>query len=135
MCYITEVAAMFGVEIEEKFDVIMSDGSISILSPYFFNGKELVDKNGDTANLILIKLILGDATIKKKQWIPKQNGEYYYVNLDGYVDFEQFDKDDIFCLYCLKSGNCYKTRLAAKSDEEKWTNFFEGNKKLIIGEE
>ena len=86
MNYIPQVAKMLGVEVGERFKIIVNGMEKKGLF-YFENGAIgsgfFEENHQDTINWILIALIFGEAKIKKLPWKPKMKEMYYSPWVDG----------------------------------------------------
>lgn len=122
--YITEIAKMLGIELEEEF---MVSNKIAIFKISAKNGlmcKFKDDERWEYDALDLQALLLGDLEIVKLPWKPKFKEEYYYPNTyEQRVFFALWTGSTLgYAMYNL--GMCYKTR------EEAEAHFTEDYKKL-----
>lgn len=122
--YLTDVAKMLGVELEEEFRIKFADGTTS-KTTFKITNKGMVNEVGDYAYYDNFwNLLVGLEEIVKLPWKPKKD-EYYYCPFVGgkYVDKFLWVGATVDCaLYAL--GMCYRTR------EEAEAHFKEDYKKL-----
>lgn len=122
--YMEEVANMLGVEMDQDFecnDVCykyrITDGGLT--------------SNGCYCAEILMMILNGELTIKRKPWKPKYSDIYYRVGSIGNISKEQWYGDILDTLY-YKIGNCYKTREEAEANCEKWISFYKSDEVLEV---
>ena len=58
---------------------------------------------------MVIYLLTGITTIKRKPWKPNKYGCYFFVDTDGCTIKEEWFDDCITDVLCYKLGNCYRT--------------------------
>lgn len=130
--YMPEVAKMLGVEIGEEFNLLNEDGEIVLYSPYKFTGDSIIDYEGSTLRgWRLWNLLTGDYTLQKRPWRPKDDNEYWFVELDGDVQYSYFYKDNESDLASLNMGNCFPTEEAAEAAKPEMLAKFEEIKKGV----
>lgn len=130
--YMPEVAQMLGVEIGEEFNLLNEDGEIVLYSPYKFTGDSIIDYEGSTLRgWRLWNLLTGDYTLQKRPWRPKDDNEYWFVELDGDVQYSYFYKDNESDLASLNMGNCFQSKEAAKAAVPEMLEKFEEIKKGV----
>jgi len=106
---IEEIAKMKSVELGEPF-ILGSDGEPSIKNnPYQFGKEGLFDCNYDECNYMLIELIKGNKTIKRRFWKPKKLETYWYVDISGEEAFAYFSDESLLDVMNYKLGNCFRT--------------------------
>lgn len=130
--YMPEIAKMLGVEIGEEFNLLNEDGEIVLYSPYKFTGDSIIDYEGSTLRgWRLWNLLTGDYTLQKRPWRPKDDDEYWFVELDGDVQYSYFYKDNESDLASLNMGNCFQSKEAAKAAVPEMLEKFEEIKKGV----
>ena len=80
MSKMKEVAGIFGVELDEEFNIIYSNGEYVEYTPHKFTEEGLIDKDGDGAP-ILSNLLIGAYTIEKLPFRPEEGQRYYTFGL------------------------------------------------------
>lgn len=83
--YMLEVAKMLGVEIGEKFNIVGNDGDSIEFSPYKITEEKFVNNMGVKCPSTFTALLCGNYTLQKRPWRPKDDDEYWFVELDGDV--------------------------------------------------
>lgn len=131
--YMPEIAQMLGVEIGEEFDVIYETGQKSDWGPYKITRDGLVDESGNWAlhGTALFNLLTGKYTLQERPWRPKDDDEYWFVELDGGVQYSYFYKDNESDLASLNMGNCFQSKEAAKAAVPEMLAKFEEIKKGV----
>lgn len=120
-----EVAALFGLELGEEFNVRFENG---VLVPYCllkFNDDGLIDCNGVTTVALLIGLIKGDVTVEKLPWKPKLGEMYWYVFNKKEVSTTR-NSNEIFDSMCFKLGNYFKTKEEAEQNKDRISSMLKG---------
>ena len=116
-----EVAAMFGLELGEEFDVRVNSGDLSVYCPIKFTNNGLSDSGELNCDWILPEIIKGNYTVEKIPWKPKIGDTCYFVNYNkrqpniSRMIWEEYT----FELMCFKLGNCFKTEEEAEANKEK----------------
>lgn len=129
--YMPEVAQMLGVEIGEKFDILDEEGKKVEYGPYKITDNAVVDCDRDDIPDLLYGLLTGEYTLKKRPWRPKDDNEYWFVELDGNVQYTYFYKDNESDLASLNMGNCFQSKEAAKAAVPEMLAKFEEIKKEV----
>ena len=129
MNYMSEVAKMLGVEIGEEFEC--SNGF-----SYKFTELGIINVNDnykreEVYDRVLLQILIGNYTIKRKPWKPKLDEEYYYVDETGYACSDPW-VDSAFDFVFYKIGNCYKTKEDAEKDKNKWIEFYKSDEVLEV---
>lgn len=110
-----EVAAMFGLQLEEEFD-LRGDA----FNPYRFTERGLLDQENELRNLCAIELIDGGyEKIIKRPFNPGKGENYWYIIADGGV-YQTSNVHFTNDYYRITSGNCYRTREEAEAHVEEW---------------
>ena len=127
MNLIPVIREALGLEIEEEFELLKSDGTPYNLKYRFTDNDKLQWFNPGTgcwhsdSSITLQKIIYGRGTIKKQPFKPKEGELYYFISLDN--------GDAMGSFYCsgmshhklrVKSGNCYYTREEAEKHADEW---------------
>ena len=116
-----EIAAMLGVELEEKFRIkghpdmgtfwFVDDHSMGLRDIWDYNmGPGLYDEF-ENVNDLLEQLLVGFYEVEKLPWKPKRNEEYFYVTngtMNYYIDHDAFT-GTVSDLSRWSVGNCFKT--------------------------
>lgn len=123
MNYYKQFAAMFGLELDEEFSLIKSDGtkvdndSYRITEDGIFYKKEKNDFWLSEPSVTLSSLLKGSYKVVHKPWKPKKD-EKYFIYEPGVVDVDDaysFWADDDIDLCRWKCGNCFKTKEEAET--------------------
>lgn len=109
-----EVAAMFGLQLEEEFDLKDDD-----FSPYRFTERGLFDKYDELQELCAIELINGEWERIIKRFKPEKEENYWYISVEGYV-FKTHNTNTLTDYYRISSGNCFRTSEEAEAHVEAW---------------
>lgn len=118
-----EVAALFRLELGEKFNVRFKTGEKVAYCPFKFVNDGLIDCNGVKAINLLVRMLGGEVTVEKLPWKPNINERYYYVEESGIFNYGW--TNEIFDIMCFKLGNCFKTEEEAKQNIDKIMNMLE----------
>lgn len=137
--YMADVAAMFGVELEEVFQIVTPDKNLVVKAEFTEHGlcilsrtKNGKDCDGDAYIVKNIEsLLTGFYEVKRIPWKPESFEEYFYVGLDGEIIRTPYTRssDDI---NMYKLGNCYKTRELAEANKDKWIHFYKSDEVLEV---
>lgn len=129
MNMIPMIRETLGLEIEEEFQLVKSDGTTYDLKYRFASNDMLQWFDTYTScwnvssSTTLEKIIYGLVSIKKPPFKPEEGGLYYFISLDN--------GDAMGAFYCsgmshhklrVKSGNCYCTREEAEKHSDEWMN-------------
>ena len=118
--YMSEVAKLLGLELNEEFDVKYSN-----CNPYKFTDEGLVNCNGEDFPSALPFLLTGKFEIIKKPWKPDYGDTYYYISVrDGYpyvYENEWSDNSADYELY--HTGNFFRTEQEAMKNREAYKEF------------
>ena len=137
MNYMSEVAKMLGVELGERFNIKFNNG---INSKWHEDSEYYLCEHGvkidklDRACIssdMLLALITGSISIKRKPWRPGFDDEYYYVDENGCVYSDPW-VNSALDIVLYKIGNCYKTKEDAEKDKDKWIEFYKSNEVLEV---
>lgn len=134
--HMAEVAKMLGVELGEEFEVsrypsvdcTIKEGGL------YIRGKDIQDNFLTYGDIILINLLRGECTIKRKPWKPERGETYWYVEKDGDI----WEREWHPCMYMsdhanrYKLGNCYRTRGEAEANRDKWVAFYTSDEVLEV---
>ena len=128
--YIPEVAKMLGVELGEEFEC--SNGYKYVLREDGIIESKYIDKvSTNTFSSVLVALLNGILTIKRKPWKPKKDDLYYYVDQEGFVISNRwYNSYTEVLLY--KLGNCYRIREEAEANRDKWVAFYASDEVLEV---
>ena len=128
--YIPEVAKMLGVELGEEFEY--SNGYKYVLREDGIIESKYIDKvSTNTFSSVLVALLNGNLTIKRKPWKPKKDDLYYYVDQEGFVISNRwYNSYTEVLLY--KLGNCYRIREEAEANRDKWVAFYASDEVLEV---
>lgn len=135
MNYMKQIAQMLGVELDEEFYLEdVTDGGYYITydndKPVFKlsnsgmlrKDKHTVSSWIDVTHNYLPGLFTGRYTIVKKPWKPKENEEYYWVDLKRRVVKGNFNCDYTWDVMRYQLGNCFQTEeeITPEVLEETW---------------
>ena len=137
MNYMSEVAKMLGVELDEKFELKSQNDSCYTLAMFTDDGLKIIETNISDQCFwkpyALENLLKGNYIIKRKPWKPQENKEYWCVDADGTVcEFVFFNSVDADHMNYYKLGNCYRTKEAAEANRDKWIAFYKSDDVLTI---
>lgn len=122
--YMAEVAKLLGVELGEEFECY-GEGYT-----YCLTDKGLLC-NGCHASTILSLLLEGQLEIKRKPWKPKYDEFYWMVSPCGAAACVRwYDNYSDITLY--KIGNCYRCKVDAEKNRDKWIHFYESDEVLEV---
>lgn len=130
--YMPEVARMLGVEIGEPFDAIVENGITSPCGPFYFDENWKIRDNNDgiVPYWFLEKILIGEYSLQKRPWRPK-NGELFWT-INGKGDVEKYHfLNDMCDLALLNMGNCFPTKKAALAAVPEMLEKFEEIKKGV----
>ena len=130
--YMKQVAAMLGVEMGERFQVVNPMGDLYLNKFYFTEEGVVTDGSNTCADIGMLRsLICGTHTIKHTPRKPAYNELYYSVEPDGAVYENQWG--DCSCnINYYKLGNCYRTCEQAESNKNKWIAFYSSDEVLEV---
>lgn len=134
MNYMEQIAHMLGVELEEEFyleDItdgryITYDNDKTVFrlsnSGMFIKDKHTVSGWIDSTYQPLLGVLIGHYTIVKKPWKPKENEEYYWVDLKRRVVKGNFNCDYTWDVMRYQLGNCFRPEeeITPEVLEETW---------------
>ena len=116
MNYWKQFAAMLGLELEEEFSLIKSDGTKVNNDFYKISRDGLFYKKGKNdvwlsePSTTLSSLLQGSYKVVHKPWKPK-NGEMYWHYSEAWKEAISFDwEGGLNDLFLWKLGNCFKTQ-------------------------
>lgn len=134
MNYMKDIAKLLGVEFDEEFYL-----KSTLNGKYCSSGKnkttfKLSDSgmqmkfvhNNDyewcSLDAILAEILTGSQEIVKKPWKPKENEEYYWVDLKRRVVKGNFNCDYTWNVMRYQLGNCFRTEeeITPEVLEETW---------------
>lgn len=132
--YMLDVARMLGVEIGEPFDAIVENGITSPCGPFYFDENWKIRDNNDgiVPYWFLEKILIGEYTLQKRPWMPKDGESYYYIrSTDGFISRSTFRSVDADDLAMLSVGNCFPTMEALSAAAPEMLEKFEEIKKGV----
>lgn len=129
--YMPEVAKMLGVAIGEEFDVLNENDEKVAYNPYKVTDNGIEDCEGDVANNSLIGLLIGEYTLQKRPWKPKDREGCWRIFVGNIIDHTIFEKDNIYDLAMVAMGNCFPTKEAAEAGKEEILAKFEEIRKEV----
>ena len=130
--HMAEVARMLGVELGEEFKVACNGCVDDDNYCFAKNGIYNISKNSYERPGMLVNLLTGITTIKRKPWKPKYGEEYWHVTtFDGRIGL------NVWCdvwkdINYYKLGNCYRTREEAEANRDKWVKFYASDEVLEV---
>lgn len=131
MNYMSEVAKMLGVELGEEFTLKGFDYTYKITE----NGLICTNAYGAVTekydNLLIKLLIGGHYTIKRKPLKPQYGNLFFGIDKNGEVAEEMWNGCTLQ-LNLYKIGNCYKTRVEAEANRDKWIDFYSSDEVLEV---
>lgn len=114
-----KVANMLGLELDEEFNINLSDGSPSSASPYKFTEHNLISNNSMPVNGLIGALLTGRYKIKKSKWKPKNNEQVWTVTPNNECVWFVFDDKYPDYVACYKMGWIFKTEKEAEANMER----------------
>ena len=126
MNHISKIAEMLGVQTGEYFEINGRTGT------YVFTRDGLYEVGyHNRFDEMLVNLLSGRLTIKRKPWRPKCDEKYYSIGPGGVLEPGTWINDFIdIAMYRL--GNCYKTAQEAEANRDKWIAFYASDKILEV---
>lgn len=112
-----KVANMLGLELDEEFNINLSDGSPSSASPYKFTEHNLISNNSMPVNGLIGALLTGRYKIKKSKWKPKNNEQVWTVTPNNECVWFVFDDKYPDYVACYKMGWIFKTSKEAEANQ------------------
>ena len=109
---------VLGIKKGSKIDLYDEYGERIGYSPYKFDGKKLVDNEGDSSETEMGRLIFGRYTFKiveEGQFIPENGEEYWYVDEDGDVAYVVCNEDEVDAAR-VAFGNAFETESIARDN-------------------
>lgn len=131
--HMAEVAKMLGVELGEEFEVsrypsvdcTIKEGGL------YIRGKDTQNDFSTYGDVILINLLRGELTIKRKPWKPSIDDTFWLVDQNGDLISSKWRKyTEQLDLY--KLGNCYRTYEEAGVNRDKWVAFYASDEVLEV---
>lgn len=114
--YMADVAKIFGLELEEEFNIESRGKTIYKLTEKGLFALSILNGWEKYEDFLLAALLCGELTIKKLPWKPKKGDKYYLVywlkNSDGWVisvTCERYDESFPSDNLRVDVGNCFKT--------------------------
>lgn len=134
MNYMEQIAKMLGVELDEEFYLEdVTDGGYVTYdevktvfrlsnSGMLIEDEHIANSWIDLTHHYLPELLTGRYTIVKKPWKPKENEEYYWVDLKSRVVKGNFNCDYTWDVTRYQLGNCFRTKeeITPEVLEETW---------------
>jgi len=106
MNYMPIVVKMLGIELNEEFELLTSDGYEKFS---FSSEHKLVDSEGYVCQSLFYDILRGDSTIKKLPWKPKEDDDYYFVDANGGLSSTDW-RDHAYDYILYNTGNCFRTK-------------------------
>ena len=120
MTYYKQFAAMFGLELDEEFSLIKSDGTKVDNDSYRITEDGIFYKKGKNdfwlsePSLTLSSLLKGSYKVVPNPWKPKNGEQYWYYDSKNGAEcsyWHGFNYD----YYSWKTGNCFRTEEETKT--------------------
>ena len=128
--YMSEVAKLLGVELEEKFELERLPGIPLKLTEDGLECLGPAKMSRDVMNEAFIRILMGCSEIKRIPWKPKVGEVFWYVDYCANIKHQQWVSWDCYNFY--KIGNCYRTREEAVSNRDKWSRFYASDEVLEV---
>ena len=130
--YMAEVAKMLDVKLGEEFQIVVNGKATVKLTEDGLEIVTIIGKLIDNAeHICLTKLLTGRYEIKRRPLKLKKNDFYWNVRLDGEPVLTRW-LDDIIDLNNYKLGNCYRTKVEAEQNRDKWIAFYASDEVLEV---
>lgn len=100
-----EVAELFGLELNEEFDI----KEHKYENPYKFCVDGLFDCDNCYSNDVLNDLLTGILSMEKKPFKPTCGNNYFYVDENGVLRHYYWNNTRLD-FYLYNAGNCFKTK-------------------------
>ena len=130
--YMEDIAKLLGVELGERFQLY--DELREYTYDYYLTERGIkIDANDRTCSStdLLCGILYGDYHIKRKPWKPKTDEFYWIVKPDGEVGYMRwYDSYSDATLY--KIGNCYRYKVEADANLDKWILFYASDEILEV---
>lgn len=133
----SEVAKMLGVELGERFELNLYDEYDKKAygdNEYYLceNGVKLDKKDRVCISSdLLLWILCGRVTIKRKPWKPQLDEYYWHIDVDGSHHLTAWQGVSFDRNY-YKLGNCYQTAEEAKANRDKWVAFYKTDEVLEV---
>lgn len=122
--YMADVAKLLGVEMNKDFECEESSCTYRIT-------EHGLTCNGCYGSDSLMMILNGYRTIKQKPWKPKIDEFYWFVKPDGEFGYLRwYDSYSDATLY--KIGNCYRYKVEAEYNRDKWIAFYASDEVLEV---
>lgn len=108
-----QVANIFGLELNEEFELLDKNGK-KIEEKYYFSNEGIMNEH-TVCYGILKRLLYDGYTIFKKPWKPKDKETYWFVVYDNGCALNTFWVGNIPDLMYWHAGNCFKTKEEAET--------------------
>ena len=125
---------VLGIKRGSKIDLYDEHGERNKYSPYKFDGKKLVDNEGDLSETEMGRLIFGRYTFKiveEGKFIPENGEEYWYVDEDGDVAYVVCNEDEVDAAR-VTFGNAFEEESIARNNVK---NVLDKINKVFNGED
>lgn len=129
MNLIPTIREALGLEMNEEFQIKDETGKLGVCN-YRFTDVEIqrgLSKGSweRAGNILLAMLVMGEREVVKLPFKPKQNEDYYFVDVStGYVCRTTFEYSrDVLRrreMLRISSGNCYQTEEEAENHVDEW---------------
>lgn len=114
-----KVANMLDLELNEEFNISLTDGSLSSRNPHKFTEHNLVDNGLMPVNGLIGALLTGRYKMKKLKWKPKNNEQVWTVTPNNECVWFVFDDKYPDYVACYKMGWIFKTSEEAEANKER----------------
>lgn len=103
----------------EEFDVIddETDGD-SLFNPHKFEGNSIFNCIGEIDEDILIGILTGEYTVRKRQFVPEKGEHYFYISNKGYI-YGKMNNQWISDMVIIKLGWAFRTEAEAEANKER----------------
>lgn len=127
-----DIAHMFGLELEEEFDLEYTDPVMGHVdeNPHRLTRIGLKNVQGDCCGQRLIALLCGKLIIAKRPFRPKEGEWYWFITSNNGEAMQSMNGKFSIDYHRISSGNCYRTKEEAEEHAQEWIDkmraFFEG---------
>ena len=103
----------------EEFDVIDDEtNGDSLFNPHQFVGNSIFNCIGEIDDDILIGILTGEYTVRKRTFMPKEGEHYFFISNKGYI-YETINLQWLSDIVIIKLGWAFRTEEEAEGNRER----------------